>query len=181
MPDGIRHLRNNVVSGAGRLSRACLGAFRFGSLSRWRLDEELLTRFSSAEGCRLLTAAAGSVALFCRESLVCGTFCVFVGAGLLVACASDSGWLADLLRSLLPAIPGLPAQMPSPPTAVAFTLCGAGIALPGLRLRPSRHRLVIWVFGSLGAPPASAAPLEETVGGSPPTDDPSFLARLHML
>jgi PAS domain S-box-containing protein len=57
----------------------------------------------------------------------------------------------DLLLPHLPAPPDTPAIRPSPPTAVCFLLCGAGIALLGLRGSGSLKRLSIWVLGSLAS------------------------------
>jgi PAS domain S-box-containing protein len=83
-------------------------------------------------------------------SVVCGGLAALGAVAVLAQYVTGSEMGFPLLLSRLPAAPGLAPHLPSPPTAVAFLLCGVGIALLGTRLHPSLLRLAIWGVGALG-------------------------------
>jgi hypothetical protein len=83
-------------------------------------------------------------------SVVCGGLAALGSMAVLAQYVTGSEMGFPLLLSRLPSAPGLAPHLPSPPTAVAFLLCGVGIALLGTRLHPSLLRLAIWGVGALG-------------------------------
>jgi PAS domain S-box-containing protein len=83
-------------------------------------------------------------------TIVCGGLVTIDAVAVLAQYLTGSEWGFPLLLERLPIVPGLPVHLPAPPTAVAFLLCGVGIALLGMRLPPSPLRLAIWGVGALG-------------------------------
>jgi PAS domain S-box-containing protein len=83
-------------------------------------------------------------------TVVCGGFVAFGALAVLAQYLTGANLGFQFLLAQLPRMPGQALHLPSPPTAVAFALCGTGIALLGMRLRASLLRLAIWGLGTLG-------------------------------
>lgn len=78
-----------------------------------------------------------------------GIAVAFIGGLLSLEYALGLKWNLDGLLSILPSLPGHPAQRSSAPTAVGFTLSGAAIFILSLNLPARFRRLSIWILGTI--------------------------------